>query len=85
MLLVVNGDSAAERIERASSTGQTLLRREVLHESTVPAESAGAELGEAREGFEETMRETLAWVPDTNGRWRVTREHASSLPEGFAA
>lgn len=51
MLLVTNGDLAAERIEWAGLAGEVLPWRDVLHEGPVPAGLLDAELGEARARF----------------------------------
>ncbi len=51
MLLVTNGDSAAERIERAGLAGEILPWRDVLHEGPVPAGLPARELGEVRARF----------------------------------
>jgi hypothetical protein len=51
MLLVTNGDSAAERIEEAGLAGELLPWRDVLHEGPVPAGLSDSELGEVRGRF----------------------------------
>jgi len=51
MLLVTNGDSAAERIERAGLAGEILPWRDVLHEGPVPAGLSARELREVRARF----------------------------------
>jgi hypothetical protein len=51
MLLVTNGDSAAERIELAGLGGLILPWRDVLHEGPVPAGLPDRELGEVRARF----------------------------------
>jgi hypothetical protein len=51
MLLVTNGDSVAECIERAGLAGEVLPWRDVLHEGPVPAGLSDAELGEIRARF----------------------------------
>ena len=73
MLLVTNGDSAAECIERAGLAGEVLPWRDVLHEGPVPAGLSDAELGEIRARF-------LA------GRgWASVRETAEGFAERDAA
>ncbi len=51
MLLVTNGDSAAERIELAGLADVILPWRDVLHEGPVPAGLPARELGEVRARF----------------------------------
>jgi hypothetical protein len=48
MLLVTNGDSAAEQIEWAGLAGVILPWRDVLHEGPVPAGLSARELAEVR-------------------------------------
>jgi hypothetical protein len=51
MLLVTNGDSAAECIEGAALSAEVLPWRDVLHEGPVSAGIPNAELGEVRSRF----------------------------------
>ncbi len=51
MLLVTNGGSAAERIEKVVPAGEVLPWRDVLHEGPVQAGLSDRELGEVRARF----------------------------------